>query len=220
MTYKARIAISLIFFLASLAVLIMLWLQQKNPSDDTYWSAAPADVRAYLWPEPRPIEEFELRTQHGEPFTASDFVGQWNFIFFGFLRCPDVCPTSLHAIREMRQSLLTMVPQARDYQFIFVTVDPDSDTPEQLKEYLNFYESSFVGLYGPHEELQRLARPMAVRYIAYTDENGNETIDHSSSLMVIDPQGRVVAALPPPLHPERSLRQFLRLEDYLGSDDR
>ena len=215
MTQKQRIAVPLIFFLASVALLTTLWLKQRSPTASTYWGAAPADVRAYLWPEPRKIGDFQLRTQHGELFTAENFVGQWNFIFFGFLRCPDVCPTSLHAIREMRKSLLAIDDHPQNYQFIFVTVDPDNDTPEQLREYLNFYEPSFVGLYGPDEQIQSLARPMAVRYIAYMDEDGNETIDHSSSLMVIDPQGRVVAALPPPLHPERSLQQFLRLEDYL-----
>lgn len=215
LTGKSRLLPPLVLLVLSAALLAGLWFTQRDTAE-TFWGQAPPAVRAILWPEMKPVEPFELRTQDGEPFGPEQLKGQWNFIFFGFLQCPDVCPTSLQAIREMRSAMVSRNPDAAQHQFIFVTVDPEHDSPEQLGEYLAFYEPAMVGLHGPQEQLRRLAKPMSVRFFERVDEDGRRSIDHTSSLMVVDPRGRIVAALPPPLQPERMLAQFTRLRDYLG----
>lgn len=215
LTGTKRIVLPLSLLLLSIALLAGLWLKQRDPAE-SFWGRAPAEVQAVLWPERKPIPPFDLNTSRGESFGPGDLEGQWSFIFFGYLQCPDVCPTSLRAIREMRRTLVNANPDARQYQFIFVTVDPDNDQPGRIRKFLDFYEPALIGLHGPTDEIRRLAEPMSVRFMERVDEHGNRTIDHTSSLMIIDPRGRLVGALPAPLEPRSMVEKFARLRDYLG----
>lgn len=188
------------------------WYHQ--PEADTSWGAAPAPVQAVMWPEPRPLADFRLHDQHGAPVDPERLSGRWNLVFFGYLDCPDVCPTSLHAMRGMKERLAERDAETMP-RFVFVSVDPENDTREAIADYLAWYDAGFVGLHGPAEEIGKLAESMAVRYQEFVDDNGNRSIDHTSSLMVVDPSGRMVGALPPPLQPGRMVEQFDRLREYL-----
>lgn len=191
-----------------------LWVS-RQASGTSAWGKAPPAVQAVMWPEPRPLADFELRTQHGEPFGPADLAGRWSFMFFGYLGCPDVCPTSLHAMREMRKHLLERQPGAAEYRFVFVTVDPKSDRPEEMIDYLAWYDPEFIGLHGPAGEIERLADSLAIRYQEFVDDSGYRSIDHTSSVLMIDPDGRMTGALPPPLRPELMVEQFERLQAYV-----
>jgi protein SCO1 len=180
------------------------------------WSAAPPEVRALMWPEPQPLAPFALQDQHGETVGPELFRGQWSFLFFGYLQCPDVCPTTLHAMREFRRRLVAADPRAAAHRFVFVSVDPERDGLDHMREYLAYFDPQFVGLAGSAEGLQALAAPLAVKYVDFVDDNGRRSIDHTSSVMVVDPRGRVVGAMPPPQQPERMFERFERLRGYLG----
>jgi len=183
------------------------------PSGD--WARAPATVQAVMWPEPRPLAAFELVAQDGRAFRRESLLGQWNFLFFGYTACPDVCPMSLQAMREMRRYLLESDPAAVDYRFILVSVDPANDRPEDLYTYLEWFGAGFTGLTGDRAELDRLARSLAVKYEVFEDEQGTRSIDHTSSVLVVDPEARMVGALPAPLRPTAMLGQFEALRAYL-----
>lgn len=191
-----------------------LWIG-RQAAGSSAWGKAPPAVQAVMWPEPRPLADFDLRTQHGEPFGPADLAGRWSFVFFGYLGCPDVCPTSLHAMREMRRHLAER-GSGGDPQFLFVSVDPDNDQPGEMADYLAWYDPEFIGLRGPAPEIGRLADSMAVRYETFVDDSGHQSIDHTSSVMMIDPTGRMVGALPPPLRPEQMVERFERLQAYLS----
>ena len=190
------------------------WLNRPD-GDGLSWGKAPPAVQAVLWPEPRPLTGFALETQHGEPFDAASLEGRWNFLFFGYLSCPDVCPISLHAMRAFRQHLTARNPSAGNHRFIFVTVDPEHDRPENIGVYLEQFDPEFIGLHGPMDEIARLAELLAVKHMEFTHESGYRSIDHTSSLMIVDPKGRAVGALPPPLKPERMVEQFEGLHAWL-----
>jgi protein SCO1 len=181
------------------------------------WSAAPAELRPILWPEAKAVAEFALVDQHEKPFTQADLLGRWSFVFFGYLECPDVCPTTLHVMRELRSTLLATDRRDNAYQFIFVTVDPIRDTPSRIRPYLGHFDSTFIGLSGAPEELDRLTLSLAIKYVeVFSDDGAVRSIDHTSSLLVVDPKGRVTAAFPPPHRPEQMRAQFHALRRYTG----
>lgn len=191
-----------------------LLVGRTPPAGGTGWGSAEPEVRAVLWPEPQPLAEVTLETQHGETFTRADLEGRWSLMFFGYLQCPDVCPTSLSAMRAMRR-LLAEYDAGQELDYYFVSVDPANDQPADMIDYLAGFDPSFTGLHGPEPEIRRLANSMAVKFESFISDSGYASIDHTSSAMVIDPAGRMVGALPPPLVPEQMVRRYLDLKAHV-----
>jgi len=182
-------------------------------STSLLWLGAPdrpvvagAGLEAVLWPEPQPIADFELTTQHGEPFGPEAFAGRWSLLFFGYLDCPDVCPMSLGAMRAMQRRLAGQGVAPEQLQFVLVSVDSDNDDPARMRGYLEAIAPGFIGLTGSAEMVRRLADSMAVYYTTQGsagEQDAIPRIDHTSSLMIIGPDGRTLGAFQPPLEPSR-----------------
>lgn len=203
---------------ASVALLFgaAAWQARPPAGAGTEWSRLPPELKPLLWPEPRPPAEFSLNDSRGGTFTASDFTGEWNLVFFGYLQCPDVCPTTLSVLRALRRGLLQHAPEQAEARFIFVSVDPSHDRPQAMAPYLAFFDPSFIGLSGSAEQLQPLLQSWAIMAVEVTGPDGRRSIDHTSSIILIDPQGRAVGALPPPHQPERMLSQFLQIQQHFA----
>jgi protein SCO1 len=187
---------------------------RHTPVTDPGWANAPPELRAILWPEPLPIADFQLLDQHERPFGPAQLQGRWTFLFFGYLQCPDVCPTAMQILRDYRKSLAAAHP-ALAHQVVFVSVDPEYDRPAQIAAYLDFFDPEFVGLSGGPEALAALAGPLAIKYYEHFDDQGRRSIDHTSSIMIVDPEGRVLGAFPPPQRPAQMLAQFGALRRHL-----
>jgi len=131
--------------------------------------------------------ELQLTDQFGQRRTLADFRGQVVMLYFGFVQCPDVCPTSLARAADVMQRL---GPDADRVQLLFVTVDPERDTPELLREYLAAFHPRFLGLTGTPDEIAAAAREFKV-YYAKVPTGNSYTMDHSAQTYLIDPQGRL-----------------------------
>lgn len=201
--------------LAGLIALGAALVSRHAPNSPADWANAPPELRAILWPEPLPVGEFQLLDQHERPFGPARLQGRWTFLFFGYLQCPDVCPTAMQVLRDYRKALVAAQPEL-DHQVVFVSVDPAYDRPAQIGAYLDFFDPEFVGLSGSHEALAALAGPLAIKYHEYLDEQGRRSIDHTSSIMIVDPEGRILGAFPPPQRPDQMLEQFRALRRYLS----
>lgn len=175
----------------------------------------PGEIAGILWPAAHPIGPFELQDQHGKPFAQLSFAGTWSFVFFGFLQCPDVCPTTLERMRAFRRLLIRDNPDAEQFQFVFVTVDPTHDTPSAIGSYLAFFDPAFLGLTGAEAEISKLAHTMSAHYQRVVDESGRSQFEHTTSVFVIDPRGQVVAALPSPLEADSMTSMFAALRRHL-----
>ena len=130
-------------------------------------------------------------TDHtGKPRNLADYKGKVVTIFFGFTQCPDVCPTTL---AEMKAVLEKLRPaDARRVQVLFITVDPERDTPALLSNYVPAFDPSFVGLYGDLESTQFVAKNFKVFYQKVPGKTpGSYTMDHSAGSYAYDPQGRL-----------------------------
>ncbi|MBK8069754.1 MAG: SCO family protein [Rhodanobacteraceae bacterium] len=200
--------------LTAAAALALLWLGRANQDSDL-WEQAPAEVQAVLWPVPRPVAGFNLVDQHGQSFAAEDLRGHWSLMYFGYLQCPDVCPTTLQALRGV-QRLQATQPDARVTRHVFVSVDPANDSPERIAAYLGYFGDAFTGLAGNPAELQKLTDSLGVIHAEHVDQAGVRSIDHTTAIIVVDPEGRGVGALTAPHDPASMLQRLRALQEYLS----
>jgi protein SCO1/2 len=143
----------------------------------------------------------------GKTFTIDDISGHWSLLFFGYTHCPDICPMTLGVAAQAKKLALA---SSQDFpQVIFISVDPERDKVETLGEYVQYFDSDFIGVTGDEALIKALTLQMSVVYMKMTDtridSNGtdgsasdNYLVDHSSALLLINPEGRLVAFLNPP----------------------
>ncbi len=132
---------------------------------------------------------FSLTDHNGQPRTLADFKGKVVVIFFGFTQCPDVCPTSMAEMAEARRLL---GPDGERVQGLFVSIDPERDTPEIMREYMASFDPSFLALYAAPDALSELAKAYRIYYKKVPGPTPTSyTMDHSAGSYVYDPQGRV-----------------------------
>jgi len=125
----------------------------------------------------------------GKPRTLGDFKGKVTVVFFGYTQCPDVCPTTMAELAEVKRSLGA---QGDKVQGVFVTIDPERDTPALLKAYLGNFDPGFVALRGTPEQTQAAAKEFKVFYAKVPGKaEGSYTMDHTAASYVFDTQGRV-----------------------------
>jgi protein SCO1/2 len=133
---------------------------------------------------------FELIDQNGKTVTDADFRGKPFLVFFGFTHCPDICPTTLFEVSEVFNRLGV---DAQKVSAIFVTVDPERDTPEKLKLYLSSFHPRISALSGTNEQVEAIKKA----YFAYAKrvplEGGSYTMDHTSIVYLMDKQGKFIA---------------------------
>lgn len=133
--------------------------------------------------------DFALIDHNGKPRTLADFRGKVVLIFFGYTRCPDVCPTTMGELRLVMQRL---GEDAKRVQVLFVTVDPERDKPELLAQYVPAFDASFLGLYGDAEATAKTAKEFKVFYQKVAGSKPDSyTMDHTAGSYVIDAQGRL-----------------------------
>ena len=134
---------------------------------------------------------FRLQTADGREVTDADFRGKWMVVYFGYTSCPDVCPTGLQTIAN---ALDTLGPEAkRRAAVLFVTVDPERDSPKALQDYVSAFDAPITGLGGSPEQVAAMAKAYRVYYAKHPKADGAYDMDHSSIIYVMDPRGRFAA---------------------------
>jgi protein SCO1 len=134
---------------------------------------------------------FRLITQHGTPFSERDLAGAPAAIFFGFTSCPDVCPTTL---LEMTKDLEALGSDGDRIRFVFISVDPETDSPARLKDYLESFDPRIVALTGPAATIAAVARAYGARYRKVATASGH-TFEHTPGIFLIDRSGETAAVL-------------------------
>jgi len=160
----------------------------------------------------KPLIPFELVDKNNQPLTNEQLKGQWSYLFFGYTHCPDVCPTALQMMTETLH-ILDDSGSSEGFQAIFVSVDPQRDTPEILKSYVDYFDPRIVGATGVKLELDKLTKQLGIIYLqAENPENPEQyLVDHSAQILVINPRGEFAAVLSPPHKPEIMAEDLQRL---------
>ena len=131
---------------------------------------------------------FRLRAADGREVNDAEFRGRWMLVYFGYTHCPDACPT---ALQDMANALDGMEPEAkRKVAILFVTVDPERDTPEVMRDYVTAFDAPITGLSGTAEQVAAAAKAYRVYYAKHPKAGGEYDMDHSSIIYVMDPRGR------------------------------
>lgn len=138
-----------------------------------------------IYPKKNPIIDFSLIDHSGKQFKAKNFEGRWNLIFSGYTNCPDVCPNTLNQMTQMYQA---MEQSTRDkFQIIFLSVDPVRDTPDHLKQYLDYFHQDFVGISGEKSQIDGLIKGLGGIYSINQEEGEFYTVDHSARIFIVGP---------------------------------
>lgn len=172
-----------------------------------------ADLKdATLLPQPKQLEPFSLVDQDGKPVDRESLRGSWTFLAFGYTHCPDICPTMLATFAALEREL---TPPASEplADFLFVSVDPERDTPERLGEYVNYFSPRIRGATAPHEVLRPLTKQLG---ILYARAEGQESamgymVDHSASMLLLDPEARLSAIFGVPHDPRIMAEDFVTI---------
>ncbi|WP_158178018.1 SCO family protein [Pseudomonas viridiflava] len=196
-----------VFILVAVVALIMgltinRVLSGKGPGDQT----ALIDAGVILLPQSRSLPSLSMNDQNGAPVAVDELKGQWTLVFFGYTYCPDICPTTLAQLRDIR----TKLPQEAvdNMRVVLVSVDPNRDTPQQLKQYLGYFDPRYIGLTAPVADIQKLASALSIPFIPADTSKPGYTVDHSGNLALIGPDGRQRGFIRSPLNAQKLVVQL------------
>jgi protein SCO1/2 len=145
---------------------------------------------------PKPVPAFVLDGSDGQPLTQANLLGHWTLVFAGYTYCPDVCPTTLIELKALRGKL---GDDAGRLKVLFISIDPERDTPEKLDKYVHYFSPDFTAATAAPAVLEELGRNLG---FVFTKVPGGTPqaylMDHSAALILMDPQGRVAGYFSPP----------------------
>ncbi|WP_181298698.1 SCO family protein [Pseudomonas sp. Q2-TVG4-2] len=201
-----RIQKTVFILVALVALVIGLTVYKVLNTEQQLDTAELLDAGIVLLPQGRDMPDVTLTNQDGEAVSMAQLEGRWNLLFFGYTFCPDICPATLAELRQLRGKLPEEARQGM--QPILVSVDPERDTPEQLKKYLDYFGAGFIGLTGPLEDIQTLANAAGVPFIPGDTTKEDYTVDHGGNLALIGPDGRLRGFIRAPMRTEKLAEQL------------
>ncbi len=203
------LAIAIIVTVISL-IAAVVWVTVIKPRQ-----ALPVAIANTYIPEGRPVVGIQLKDHNNQPFSEDQFKGKWSFLFFGFTHCPDVCPTTLLVMKSVWAKLPESAKQSPEPQLVFVSVDPDRDTPAILKNYVQYYHPDFIAITGKHNFIDILTVQVGALYGYEDGENENDyTVNHSAQIVLIDPQGYFRGVFTSPHQVNEIVKTFTAIRDY------
>lgn len=164
------------------------------------------DAGIILLPQSRAVPELEMNDADGQPVRVDQLKGKWSLVFFGYTFCPDICPTTLAQLRQVKSELPKEAVERM--QVVLVSVDPNRDTPAQLKQYLGYFDKDFRGLTGSLEATQKLANALSIPFIPADTSKPGYTVDHSGNLAIIGPDGAQRGFIRAPFNNQKLVAQL------------
>lgn len=149
---------------------------------------------ALYYQTPREIDSFTFTDEKGNSFSKAQLNNKWSFIFLGYTSCPDVCPTTLQNLNFIYKDLIAI---ANNSQVMFVSADPQRDSVEKLSQYIAYFNPNFKALRAEHDVLFPFSRNLGLMYAITGESNENYGVDHSASIILINPNGQVAASFKP-----------------------
>jgi protein SCO1/2 len=198
--------------IAALAAALGLWAGQR-------WLAARAPTgprlqAVKLFDHPRELPSFSLEQSDGTQLVPGELKGHWTLVFLGFTHCPDVCPTTLAQLAQA-QKQWTALPDSSRPRVLFVSVDPERDTPDRIGEYAHGFDRDTLAATSDIPALENFARSLSLVFMKVPAPAGapadQYSVDHSATLAVLDPQARMAGVIQPPLDPKAIAVDLLSL---------
>jgi protein SCO1/2 len=196
-----------VFILVALVALVLgltvnKVLSGRGQGDPT----ALIDAGIILLPTSRSLPDLKMTNQDGKPVVMNELKGKWTMLFFGYTFCPDICPTTLAQLRQIKSELPKDV--VGKLQIVLVSVDPNRDTPQQLKQYLGYFDPEFQGVTASVDDIQKLANAVSIPFIPADTSKPNYTVDHSGNLALLGPDGTQRGFIRSPLNNQKMIAQL------------
>ncbi len=169
-------------------------------------SQAIREAGIIILPQSRELPALQLTSTAGEQVQTQELTEKWSLVFFGYTFCPDICPTTLAELRQLKKLLPD--DARKNVQVLMVSVDPNRDTPEQLQLYLQYFDPEFVGLTGVLPDIQTLSNALSIPFIPGDTSKPRYTVDHSGNLAIISPDGRQYGFIRAPLDVKKIAEQL------------
>lgn len=179
----------------------------------------PASESVLHYQQAKHLPDFSLTDELGQPFTNEQLLNKWSLFFFGYISCPDVCPMTMQNLTFIYGDLKAITPNS---QIILVSVDPNRDSIDNLKQYAGYFNPEFKALRAEHDNLFPFARSLGLMYAITDKENAGESgqesywVDHSASIVLVNPRGKIEAMFKPVLNEGEIpfINSKLLLSDY------
>ena len=192
---RLRFLLWVVVGIVALGMVVLIWRQSEPPQ------TASTPLGTIGGP-------FTLTGTDGKPFPSSRLNGRPAAIFFGFTHCPDVCPTTLARLARLRRQL----GQGDDaLSIVFVSVDPERDTPAEVANYMSLYATPIVGLTGSSAQVEQVKKQFGIYSRKVQQPGGGYSVDHTASVMLLDRNGQFVATLSPEEGDKVALEKLKRI---------
>jgi len=163
-----------------------------------YLEQSQQPVNALVYPKARDLTEFTLTSHKGQPLTRQQLQGQWTLAFVGYTFCPDICPMTMATLTGSYSQLQAMLPEGQKLGIWFISADPQRDTVAALANYVGYFEQpAITGLTAGHDKLFPFVRDLGLMYAISSTTEPEYLVDHSASIVLINPQGQVAAVFKP-----------------------
>lgn len=192
----------LILFVALAAGLGLL--ASKHYFSEPAASALPQTSAVRLFDPPRTLPDFNLRQSDGTQLVPGELHGHWTLVFLGFTHCPDICPLTLSQMSQA-QTQWESIPEAARPRVLFISVDPERDSPDRIGEYAHAFHKDTLAATADIPSLEKFARSLSLVFAKVPAGDGapaeQYSVDHSATMAVLDPQGRMTGVVQPPFDP-------------------
>ena len=191
---------TVVILVAALAAALGLWAAQRWLAPGT--ASAPQLQAVKLFEQPRELPAYSLQQSDGTQLVPGELKGHWTVVFLGFTHCPDVCPTTLAQLAQAQKQWAAL-PDSTRPRVLFVSVDPERDTPDRIGEYAHAFHKDTLAATADIPALEDFARALSLVFMKVPAADGapadQYSIDHSAALAVLDPQARMAGMIPAPL---------------------
>jgi protein SCO1 len=181
----------------------------------------PAELRGIALAEPLLLDRREFRSARGKIVFPMIGRTKWTFLSVGYAHCPDICPFILGNLAEVEAQMKRALPDGILPRFVFLSVDPQRDSPEFLEDYAKYFSDRLIGLTGNGSTIDDFIQQIGGFYrIGKADADGFYPVDHSAEIFLIDPRGRLFAKFEPPLDPVTTTERFRMAIDFYQASQR
>ncbi len=205
---------SIIIVLAIAALIGGILFQQSNNSSNEL----PKMSKAIILPNPKPLTGVEFIDHTGNPFTKEQLMGRWSIVFFGFTNCPDICPSTMHLLKQVKQNL-SDAGKWGNYQVMMITVDPERDSSELLGKYVPYFDPEFIGLRNNLDATTEFAKQLGILFVSHQKEGQeNYEVDHGASIILINPNAEMAGVISAPHKLDEISGDLILLADHFKDD--
>jgi len=179
----------------------------------------PSDLQGIALSKPVPLDRRTFMSTNGEAVFPIPSRNKWTFLAVGFAHCPDICPFILGNLAEVETHMMKSLAKAELPRFVFLSVDPQRDTPDFLKDYVKHFSDRLVGMTGDTAAIDGLTQQIGAFYrLGKPDSEGYYPVDHSGEVFLIDPSGRLFAKFKPPMDAASTVERFRGLVALYQTD--